>query len=235
MNQNHFLRKIAINLTSIIAFCFISVTAYCESEEREISEFSEISYFLPGNMILKQGSSVSLKLEGNQDDLDKIITKVVDGNLKIYTKNHTTKLGDVKIYVTFVELGAISIAGSGDVYFTTPLNAEEIEMNVSGSGIIKCPELRAEEVELNLAGSGDITVGGSKVEEMEINIAGSGGVDASDLEASEVEVNIAGSGSVKVYVSGELETNIVGSGDVYYKGNPVIDAETTGSGRTKPL
>ncbi|MBA7545445.1 hypothetical protein ES705_37813 [subsurface metagenome] len=217
------------------AFLLASTDIKAEKENREVSNFTKIGYSLPGDMEIVQGSEVSLILDGDKEDLEKIITKVEGNKLKIYTRNNTSGLGDVKVFITVVKLEGISVAGSGDVKVKTKLETEELDLDLSGSGSIQCEDLVANVLEVNIAGSGDVFLGGIAEKELEVNIAGSGDVRAENLKTKEAEVNIAGSGSAKVWVIDELETNIVGSGDVYYKGNPVVNAETIGSGSTKSL
>ncbi len=220
-----------VSLTLIL----ISPAIYGQKDKREISDFSEIGYSLPGTLEIVQSDKVSLVLEGDKEDLERIITKVEGNELKIYTKNNSNGLGDVKAYVSVVKLSGISVAGSGDVIVKSKLQTDELDLELSGSGSIQCEDLMAKELEVDLAGSGDIFLGGVAENEVEINIAGSGDVKAENLKTKKAEVNIAGSGSVKIWATDVLESNIVGSGDVYYKGNPLIDAETKGSGSTKPI
>ena len=217
-----------------MAFIFTSVQLLGQEESRDASGFTAISFALPGSLEIVQGSSESLVLKGNQDDLDKIITKVDGGTLKIYTKPHVSNLSQVNIYVTVRELKELAVAGSGDVFIKNVLKSDDFELSLSGSGDVTCDKLEATALEISLAGSGDVSIGG-KVKKVEISIAGSGDVKAEELESEDAEVSIAGSGDVKVWATKKLESSIVGSGDVYYKGNPLIDADVVGSGSTKSL
>ncbi len=219
----------------IVSLFLVNCTVLAEKENRAVTDFTKISYSLPGSLEIVQADKVSLMLEGDQEDLKKIITKVEGDHLKIYTKGSSSGMGDVKVYVSIKELNELSVAGSGDAVVKSELKTEKLELDLSGSGNIQCEELICKELEVDIAGSGDIYVGGEAEKEIELNIAGSGDIRAENLKTSEAEVNIAGSGSVKIWVTDKLETNIVGSGDVYYKGNPLVDAESIGSGSTKSM
>ena len=235
MKANNFSKSTGLQVSAILlVLTLLAPVIYSQQENRDISEFEGISYCLPGTLEIVQGTKGSLVLEGDKSDLERIITEVDGGELKIYTKSHGSELSDVSVYVTVVKLESLSVAGSGDAIIKDILTGNELELNLSGSGNIHCNRLEASESEINLAGSGDVEIKG-KVNEVEISIAGSGDVNADGLESEEAEVSIAGSGSVKVWATKELESSIVGSGDVYYKGNPLVDAETTGSGSTRPL
>ena len=241
-NQNHdtmkntfFANRSRLNLSVILLTLGIAAQSVCgQQEERAVSGFEGISYSLPGTLEIVQGTNEGLILQGDEKVFEQIITKVEDGELKIYSKSHGSGLSDVTVIVTVIKLESLAVAGSGEVTIKDILKVNELEFSLSGSGNITCNRLEASETEISIAGSGDMTIGG-KVHEVEISVAGSGDVFADNLESEEAEVSIAGSGSVKVWATKELESSIVGSGNVSYRGNPLVEAETSGSGCTKPL
>jgi hypothetical protein len=222
-------------IAAVLVLLSFTQVSKAQQEKRDVSGFDKISYSISGELEITQGNMEELILIGDSEDLEKIITKVDGGKLKIYTNNNNSRLSNVIVKVTVKELSALSIAGSGDVEFKSDMKTGEFELELSGSANIACPNITAREVEINLAGSGNIKMGGELESELEISIAGSGNIDCASLKAKEVEVNIAGSGDASVWATDELESNIVGSGNVYYKGRPLVDAETSGSGKTKPL
>ena len=234
MKQHKMYRKSVI-LSGILLAFLIAQSIHAQEQKRDVSGFNKISCSISADLEISQANKEELILVGDTDDLEKISTKVEGGELKIYTKNNNTRLGKVKVMVTLKELNEVSLAGSGNVVFKSDLKTEEFEIELSGSGDITCPNITAKEVEISLSGSGNINMGGISEEELEVNIAGSGNIDCANLKAKEVQVNIAGSGDVKVWATDELGSNIVGSGSVYYKGNPLVEAVTSGSGKTKPL
>ncbi len=219
----------------VLSFVLLNCSIKAQKEKRDVYGFNDITYTLPGTLEIIQSDKESLELEGNSDDLEKIITKVDGNTLKIYTKNHSNGLGNVKVYVSVIDLKEMSVAGSGDVIFKSKLETDRLELDLSGSGNIQCENLICGYNETNIAGSGDVFLGGEAKDKVELNIAGSGDIRAENLKTREVEVNIAGSGSAKVWVTDNLETNIIGSGDVYYKGNPLVNAESVGSGSTRSM
>jgi hypothetical protein len=235
MKKNCFTQICGLYLwVTLLSLSFSVRDLYGQQEERVVSGIESISYSLPGSLEIVQGEKESLLIKGDADDIQKVITEMEGGKLKIYSKSHESGLSNISIFVTVVKLEELSVAGSGDATIKDVLNVNELKLSLSGSGNIKCNQLEAHESEINLAGSGDIKIGG-KVHEVDINVAGSGDVYADGLESEEAEVKIAGSGSVKVWATKELQSNIVGSGDVSYKGRPLVDAKTSGSGSTKPL
>lgn len=227
--------QIPVLTFSLVCLFLTSNQAAAQRQVRELGYFSKISFTTGGYLEIIQGDSQRVELEGPQSVIDQIITVIDRDRLRIYTKNFINQYGDLKIYITVKNLSDITIAGSGDVVVNSGLNTESINLEVTGSGNLRIPELKSNYTELQITGSGDIVVKGVSEEKIDINVTGSGGVKASELKTKHADINIAGSGSVEIYATEKLEGNIVGSGSIYYKGNPLIDTRSTGSGKTKPL
>lgn len=220
---------------AIFTLIFIfGTTSLKAQQKRNHDNFNRIDFSISGDIHITQGNSYSVKLEGSESDLEKVITKVENSRLIIKTENHSNLKDKVVVYVTLPKLTALNLAGSGNAYAKEGIKGDELDLSISGSGDISFNKIQVNELEASIAGSGDIVVSG-KTDKLEASIAGSGDISAIELEAQKVEVDIAGSGSAKVYAIDKLETNIVGSGSVRYKGNPLIDANTIGSGSTRSL
>ncbi len=203
---------------------------------REVGPFTEIELSVAANLYLKQGNEHSLVLEGDEDELEEIETQVQGETLKIKHKKpfHFGSSKRITIYVTMKEIEELSVGGSGKIEAATPIQSEDLELNVSGSGDINIDELEASEVESSISGSGDIRLAGNKqVNTLDCNISGSGELHASGLKVGSAELSLSGSGGCKVYVTDELDVDISGSGKVRYKGEPLVNASISGSGRVE--
>lgn len=235
--MKYFLNTRLLSAVTGIAICLLILpsTANAQREVRELDYFNKISFTTGGYLEIVQGDTQKIELEGPQSVLEKIITAIDGDRLRIYSKKFIDQYGDLKIYITVRNLTDVTVAGSGDVIVNSPLKTESINIEVTGSGNIRIPDLTSIYTELQVTGSGDIIVKGVSKEKVEINVTGSGDVKASEYETKLVDVNVTGSGSAEIYATEKLEGNIVGSGSIYYKGNPLIDTKSTGSGRTKPL
>lgn len=133
------------------------------------------------------------------------------------------------------DIEGISLAGPGNIYAKEKITSNEIDLSLAGSGNLNFENLIAEQTDASIAGSGNINLKGKTNQSFNVSIAGSGDINCQDLEAKDVNVSIAGYGSARVNATDNLTTSIVGSGDVYYKGRPLINASSTGSGSTRPF
>ena len=221
-------------LKSILSIILLLATAIAfgqAKEERDVSSFTGISLGIAGDLYLTQGGSQKVVVQAEKN-LDEIETVVRDGVLRIKTDNWTSRIKGVKIWITISEVESLNVSGSGTILAETPIESDELELRVSGSGKIKIPELSADEVEAAISGSGDIILSGT-ADEMDVRISGSGNVHAENLKVDECGIKISGSGDCSIGATDELDVSISGSGKVTYYGDPRIDARVSGSGKVR--
>jgi hypothetical protein len=206
-------------------------------EIRNVGPFSAINLTISADVFLTQGSVQKIEIEGDKNSLKEIETTVTGETLKICTKDmFHGNIGKVSVYITVPGINALTISGSGDITAAAVITADELDLNVSGSGSIRFSELSAREVSATITGSGNIDVSAGKAQsELEVVITGSGSFAAEGFSVPEADVTITGSGSARVWAVKELETNITGSGNVAYKGEPLVNANSTGSGKTRSI
>jgi hypothetical protein len=203
-----------------------------DRQTRNVDEFSRVYLSVDATLYITQGSPQKLEIEADPDVLADIETEVNGESLNIKTqKNLRNKT--ITVYITVPEIEGLGVAGSGTILGQGKISADDLDLEVAGSGKIELSDVSAAELSADIAGSGDIQVSGTASDELEVEIAGSGNFKGSDLEAKEVEIHIAGSGSTWVNASSSLDVEIAGSGDVYYKGSPQINSSIVGSGNIK--
>jgi hypothetical protein len=248
-NSKHiFMKKANINKLSLIAiaigsciFCSCVTTVLSGQtikETRNVPSFTGVALSFSGDVYITQGGQQKVEIEADKNTMEIILTEMNGSTLVLKTKDgHWRDLGDIKVYITMPEVNELSIAGSGDMICENPIKTNEIELHISGSGSMKIQQLESHEVSAEITGSGDIYLAGSGNDdsELDVTITGSGSIKAEALPVSEADVRITGSGSATIHVLKELDTDITGSGSVLYKGNPLINANATGSGKTRSI
>lgn len=206
------------------------------SEVRNVNEFSEIKSEISGDLLISQGHYYSVVVEGQQNILDKLITETKGHQLDIRFKNGTFISGEkIRIHITMPKVTGLSLNGSGNIAFMTPLASTLLQLKISGSGNINLQQVEADEMDAKISGSGDMTISGGSVHNESLNISGSGDMDFINVKADNADITLSGSGNAQVYVTGYLNATIAGSGDIYYKGSPAIDVDISGSGSLKRL
>lgn len=221
----------------ILTFLVANIPEVAAQELNNIKNFHAIANSGPYEVHVKMGNQESFKIEGSEEDLDRIEATVKNGTLRIRTKrdfnNWNQAVNVVKIYITAIKLDAIMQSGSGIITVDGSLNSASAYIQVSGSGQVKA-NLYTQIANLVLSGSGNLMVDG-KVGDLKITMSGSGDINADNLIAENVKIKLAGNGVAYVYAEDELEATIVGTGEVKYRGNPNITTSKLGSGKVSKL
>lgn len=226
-------------------------------ETRNVGTFTKLSFRLPGKLILKQGSTNSVVLEGDKELLSKVETEVEGGKLSIgrEDKGKWRDWGwkdDNKItaYVTMTTIEYLGVGGSGDLIAEGKISANDLDLKVSGSGSLQIEVDAKGNLDADVSGSGDMDVKGT-CQNFDSSISGSGKVSAQVTISGNADIGISGSGkfvgngtakeikarisgSGKVLASGlevsKCDVHISGSGDVEINVKDDLDANISGSG-----
>jgi len=207
-------------------------------ESRSVPQFSGINLCISADVTISQGENQQVEIEADQQVTGMIETQVKNNTLTIKAKNSIFQNpGSANIKITIPVIESLFVTGSGDITGATPIHTDKIEIFISGSGSVTLQALNANDVRTTITGSGDIQLEGSSPVngKLEGTITGSGDLDTEKLPFENADITITGSGTAKVMALSELQTRITGSGSVYYKGNPRINASSTGSGKTKTM
>lgn len=202
-------------------------------DERDIDDFTAVSFGVAGSLVIEQGNTFSVVLEGDKDYIEDIETIKKDERLIIRHERWINwKNMKVTVYITMPEISDLSVSGSGDVVNKGSINADYFDISVSGSGDVDLKNLKAETIDCSISGSGTIKLLGA-ARDCDLRISGSGEYRGYDFQLGMLDVTISGSGSCEAMVEESIEARVSGSGDVYYKGSPNIDARVSGSGKVR--
>ena len=249
--------KIKISTALLLFVLSISAAIAQTRETKDVSTFTKISFRVSGKLHLKQGSPQKVEIEGKKDALEKIEVEVEGNRLVIKREGNgwmDWSFGDdddkVNVYVTVKDIEGLSVSGSGDLIGQGKITSSDLDLNVSGSGLLQLEADVSGDLEADVSGSGEIVLKGSCrnydsdvsgsgridldvaiSEKASFGVSGSGKIQAAGT-ANEVKTNISGSGKV---LAANLETNkcevrISGSGDVEINVKSELDANISGSG-----
>jgi hypothetical protein len=236
-NQVFQLATIQLILWLFIAIPFISCKAspIQASSERTLPSFSELNLCISADVILTQGPVQKVDIKASDRLLKLIETEVKDGKLSIkWSERFVRETEGIKIYITMVDVKSLRVSGSGDIVAENQIATSNIDLSISGSGMIKLGNLKAENIKSAISGSADILVGGaSTAQSLDASISGSGNIKAADLPVKNVEISVSGSGNCYIKALETIKARISGSGDIFYSGQATIDAKVSGSGGVK--
>ncbi|MFZ5970799.1 MAG: head GIN domain-containing protein [Bacteroidota bacterium] len=211
--------KKVLSLISLTLLIFTAAVGQTR-EERKVPTFTKISFRVPGKLYLRQGSPQKVELEGSRDFLAEIETEVSGDNLTIGKDggwmgwNWGTD-DRVNVYITVANIEGLSVSGSGDLIGETRINADNLDLNVSGSGSLKIEADASGNIEADVSGSGSIELTG-KCKNFKSDVSGSGRVRMTETIAGRASFGVSGSGKIEASgTADEVKTSISGSGKVY--------------------
>ncbi|MFN2455837.1 MAG: head GIN domain-containing protein, partial [Pyrinomonadaceae bacterium] len=182
------------------------------------------------NVYVTQGGTQPLRVEADDNILEKVRTSVQENTLVIETDGGCFRNVKLNIYASMANIKRLEIAGSGDIESKSPVKSDDLDVVISGSGDVKL-NVTAKTINTELKGSGDITLYG-KADTHNVRKAGSGDINAANLLAQNTFVTSSGSGDVEVNAVQQLDVKNSGSGDVAYTSNPPqLTVSNTGSGK----
>ncbi|WP_018613269.1 head GIN domain-containing protein [Segetibacter koreensis] len=235
------MKKLLLSLFTFITVCSfaqwetITGNGNVKKETREVTGFTGVALSGNMNVQLAYGTSNTITVEGDENLLPYIETKVQDGVLQVKTKNRTglkTK-SKLMVYVSLTKVTELKVSGSGNITgngeFT---NDGKTNIAVSGSGNINVGMNSFNETKIAVSGSGNVTLKGKSTNNIDATISGSGNIDCSDVACNDVFAHVSGSGNIKVYANRSIDAKVSGSGNIYYKGSATnINLKSSGSGK----
>lgn len=202
------------------------------TQNRPLTPVSSVEYNGSADVIISYSETPSLRVEADDNLIDKITTSVQNERLRIHqTSGSFTR---ARIYVGTPNLTTLYAYGSGKVTVNEGFYTNTFTLFTFGSGNTEVKDLHSNVLNTQNNGSGNITVSGSATNH-NCQIRASGSVHARDLVTRETAVAVYGSGNATVYASDRLFVNIMGAGNVMYAGNPLLTTDVKGSGRVSKL
>lgn len=230
---------IALSFLTIVLFSCkkISGEGPVVTESRNVATFKEVRAAFAGDVFIKRDTMLTVRLEGQQNIIDELETKVSDGLLTIRVKSNVLLKSDakVKVYISMPRIEGLYQSGSGSMQVNDVINSQNLFLKVTSSGHMYLSDLTVDELNATVSGSGSLHIDNGVVNKETLKISGSGDLDMENLKATTCDISVNGSGNGSVFVLGKLKVDISGSGNVYYKGRPSLDVSISGSGKLRGL
>ncbi len=111
------------------------------SVTRTTSDYDAVSFAGGFDYVLVAGTEGKIVLEGEENLLQYISTKVKNGTLVVKTEDRinlqSTKNRSIKITVPFKAINAVALAGSGNLWTENTISEERLKVSLAGSGDAK--------------------------------------------------------------------------------------------------
>ena len=208
----------------------------------EGAEFSSLEFKSVGEVIIVQGDSCGLTIEGRGEIFEDVTAEIHDGILQILLPSgadkwkrltQADKFRDIRYHVMVKTLQQITLDGIGNIH-ADKLEGEKLILEHSSVGDMVINDLNYSELKVELSGLGKIQLDG-ETHSQTVNLDGGGSYRGENLKSETATISLGGVGSARVWAEGELKVDISGAGKVEFKGNPNIEETITGLGSITPL
>ena len=226
-----------IKLITLILFCaglFQSASLYASSRQtRQVSGFHGISVSSGVDLYLSQKNVEEVVVDADSEDLDKIITEVEGGVLKIYMKKKSWFFMEWnskprKVYVSFITLDKLEASAGSDVVSQMLLKFDKLNLNASSGSDVKL-ELETNQLSVGSSSGSDISLKG-KATVLQVDASSGSDIKADELESKKCTASVSSGSDIRVNVTDELDANASSGGDIYYSGSPKIKDINESSG-----
>ncbi|TGD81622.1 head GIN domain-containing protein [Hymenobacter wooponensis] len=198
-----------------------------KSQTRTVGDFEMLQTSGAVNVMLRQGSQTSVRVEAEPEVLEQIKTEVKGNKLVIYRDQKDVSLlqrmkstGKVMVYITCPRLNSVESSGACDIKSETPFKASDFTIRASGASDITL-NIDVKNLNASASGASDLRVTGY-AERQQVSISGSSDYRAYDLKSKRAQVQASGASDAYVAVADELSSRSSGASDIHYKGSPRV-------------
>lgn len=168
------------------------------SQTRSVNSFTGILVGGIASVDITPSETELLRLEADDNIINKITTKVEGGKLKIVLEKGNYSNITVRAHVSMKTLAELNCDGTADFTTVKPFNMDVFNCVINGTGSV------------NVSGTANKEI---------IDINGTGSIRNFGLQAAEAAVAINGAGNAEIYVTKKLDAVISGTGNITYDGN----------------
>ena len=235
MKMNDSLNRLLVTMTA--ALLLFALTAAKGGTPVTITRtpgnFSSLDLSGVYKVTLVEGSSCSVALKGDAEDIEAVVTRVGGSELQVFVKSNRKMNSKVELTITYVNLKSVECSGAVELTAAQPVRTDKLAIDLSGTSKVDL-ELMATTLDIDMSGAGDVILKGN-VKNTNIDVSGAGKLSAGAMQTENCWVDISGTGNVDIKVSNLLEAEIAGAGNISYAGDPVLHKSVSGSGKVMKI
>ncbi len=201
-----------------------------QTQQRSVAGFDRVHVSGIGLLVVTPGTPEALSIEAEPDVLSQIRSEVEDRTLEIGPVPGANLDAHHPIVYHLRASGLRELQLSGAVSIqATGLRADDLTLDVDGSGRATLTDLQASNLTVTLSGSAEMTATGT-VPRQQITVMGASHYQGQGLHSQQATVLLTGAGLCELRVSDRLDVDVMGAGRVSYLGSPSVHESITGTG-----
>jgi hypothetical protein len=202
------------------------------SDSVTVAPFNAVRLSATGEINISPGTTHSVYMTVDHNIFQYITTTVSGGELVIGVQPGVQLIDyDLTVNVTVTDVESLTADGVGVIAGSAQFVVDTLNLSVSNVGSIDL-HLDAGRINTFVAGVGYVALAGTAgYHTCSISSGAAGSLSAFNLLADTSVVVHSGVGKAEVNVSDSLDVTILGSGSVFYKGDPIITEDISGTGQ----
>lgn len=199
-----------------------------------ITDYDEIFLLIDAEVVYEQISYETpyLQITTDENILSHLDISVKDNRLIISQKiDSLLAPSQLKIFTNSKNLKNVNISGKGNLLMKRHVNAQHMNIVVSGEGVLEADSLYCENIKVEIVESGNVAIKGASTNAY-YKIGDKGSIHAFDYLTEKLECIINDTGDIEAYVHDSLIALVQGIGELKYKGKAeVLETENKGLGK----
>jgi hypothetical protein len=185
------------------------------TQTRNVSTFEGLSVSGIFKVIFTQGEPQSVKIETDDNLMEKVTTEVHNGILEIGTKrNHINNPTRMVAYITAKNLTSLQMSGVSKFSATNKLITPKLKVDLSGVTTVKL-STNAANLSCDLSGTAKLDIEGSG-DKLSADLSGTAKLMASKFEIKDAKVDVSGVGSASINATKSVSLDASGASKINY-------------------
>jgi hypothetical protein len=192
-----------------------------ETEDYDFANFTRIEISSAFQFEIKQSSSYSINVTGDDNVIDYVQVSQEGQTLKIRLGTVTSlRLVTLRASVTIPQLRGLIVSGASRGTVSDFNSTEGLNITVSGASRVT-GDITAGDVEFDVSGASTIQLEGS-ADDMIAGVSGASRLSLGDFTVNDANVNISGASTGTINLDGRLDANVSGASTLLYTGEPTM-------------
>lgn len=202
-----------------------------DTQEYQFKDFDEVEFISLFDFEIVQGENYTVRLEGDDDDLDDVYLSQNGDELEIrYGKKtnwwkYRKRENKVRVFIEMPELEYLKATGACDGE-VRGFSSSDISFDIEGASKVWA-DINAKYFQVDLTGASELVLVGNG-EDLKADLNGASKLDAFNFTVDDADIDASGASTVKVYVKNELEADASGASTVRYRGSARVSSDSNG-------
>ncbi len=193
---------------------------------RDVKTFNKITVSGAAIIYFTQSDTLSVKVIGNELEINNIYTNVTDNSLNVKAKGIFKQ--DYKVYIKAKNINQFTASGVSKIISTNCINSDSLSLDASGASEMDLI-VTSNKLDILLTGASQITISGN-TKSLQSNLNGASTLKAYKLNSSNTSIKASGASSAKVFAFDKINANATGASSIKFMGDPKeVSAEASSS------